>query len=199
MKTLFQAVILCTAIGSCAYGQSLTPKYTLGIGIERAGLDAPDVISNRYLVRGGQHFRADRLVLEASLGYLNALNRRFLVNNFYVNGKRRERVTLDITGSFDFLKNPSHALRLGVGPSVWYKNEESLEAARFTLGSDGSVTNVRVQWQPRKELNYGFNVLLEYEYALTSWLALSGKLKFASVSQAGLSSIYGVGVDYRFF
>lgn len=175
-------------------------RHSLGIGFERVGLDAPDAIGNRYLVRYARHFRQDRIALINGFGYVNALNRRYLpgVNDYYVTGQPRERLTADVTLAFDFIKQPRHAFRVGVGPSVWYRKDELVQTLRWTQNSNGTVSNVQVEWQPLlKELNYGYNVLVEYEYALTPQLTVSPTLKFASLERAGQSAIYGVGVGYR--
>ncbi|MEJ7659990.1 MAG: hypothetical protein WKG07_10415 [Hymenobacter sp.] len=176
-----------------------TYRHSVGIGAEQVGLDAPDGIGNRYLVRYTRHLRQDRLALQGALGYASVLNRRYLVNNYFIEGRRRERFTADVTLAFDFLKSPRQALRLGAGPSAWYRREELLESARYTLSSTGEVTNVRPNWRSEQELNWGYNLLLEYEYALTSQLVVSGNVKLVSVNApgTGFNAIYGLGVGYR--
>jgi hypothetical protein len=183
-----------------ANAQSFVHQHSIGVGLERIGLDGPDDIGNRYLLRYARHFRNDRLVLVSNLGYVNALNRRYLqgAGDYYVTGKPRERFTADVTLAFDFIKHPRHAFRLGAGPSLWYRRDEPLGAVNYTVSSGGEVTNVRAQWQPLiKELNYGFNVLVEYEYALTDRVLASASLKFVDLERAGPSSIYGLGLGYR--
>lgn len=197
MKLFLLSGALCLVAVGGAHAQAPTYRHSLGVGFERVGLDAPDAIGNRGLLHYARYLGNGRLVLGGDLGYVNVLNRRYLVNDFYVDGKRRERVTADVTLAFDFIKHARHALRLGAGPSLWYRQDELMNGAHFTLSSSGEVSNVRVAWRQEKEVNYGFNTLLEYEYALTSQLLVSGKLKVVSVNNAGQSSIYGVGVGYR--
>ncbi len=182
-----------------AQAQNSIYRNSLGIGFERVGLDGPDATGNRYLLRYARHFRNDRLVLIGDFGYVNAPNSRYLplTNNVYVRGKRRERLTTDATFAFDFISHSRHALRLGAGPSLWYRQDELMGPSRYTVLSDGSVTNVQINWVSVKEFNYGFNVLVEYEHAFTERLLASAKLKFASLERAGQSSIYGVGLGYR--
>ena len=132
------------------------------------------------------------------LGYLCALNKRFIAHDYYVYGKRRERISADVTLAFDFLKQVRHALRLGAGPSVWYRQDQLLDETRYTIVlTTDEVSNVQVNWRQGREVNFGFNVLVEHEYALTDQLLLSGKVKFVDLNKAGQSAIYGAGIGYR--
>lgn len=195
MKILL-IILLVAALGTA---QAQTYRNSVGIGGERVGLDAPDGIGNRYLARYTRHLRQDRLALQGALGYVSVLNRRYLANDYFIEGRRRERFTADVTLAFDFLKSPRQALRLGVGPSAWYRREDLLQSARYTLSSTGEVTNVRADWRSEQEVNWGYNLLLEYEYALTSQVVVSGNVKLVSVNAPGASfnSIYGLGAGYR--
>jgi len=195
MKTLLIIVLVIT-LGTA---QAQTYRHSVGIGVERVGLDAPDGSGNRYLAQYTRHLRQDRLALQGALGYASVPNRRYLVNNYSIDGRRRERFTADVTLAFDFLKSPRQALRLGVGPSAWYRREDLLQSARYTLSSTGEVTNVRANWRSEQELNWGYNLLLEYEYALTSQVVVSGNIKLVSVNApgAGFNAIYGLGAGYR--
>ncbi|WP_092678974.1 hypothetical protein [Hymenobacter arizonensis] len=199
MKTTL-SLLFGLLLGFGAHAQTPTHRHSLGIGFERVGLDAPDAIGNRGLLNYSRHFRNDRLVVGANLGYLNVLNKRYLANtnHYYVYGKRRERISADVTLAFDFLKHARHALRLGAGPSLWYRQDELLDGGRYTVNvATGEVTDVQLKWRQEEALNYGFNVLVEYEYALTAQLLLSGKVKFVDLNKAGQSAIYGVGIGYR--
>ena len=204
MKLLLPLSLLTLGAGLKAQAQAQTApttyRHSIGVGFERVGLDAPDAIGNRGLLNYSRHFRNDRLVLGANLGYLNALNAKYLpgTNDYYVYGKRRERISADLTLAFDFLKHARHALRLGAGPSLWYRQDELFDGGRYTVNfTTGEITNVQVRWRQEKEVNFGYNVLVEYEYAFTEQLLVSGKLKFFDSRTAGQSSIYGVGVGYR--
>lgn len=199
MKTSL-SLLFCLLLCFKTYAQTPAYRHSLGVGFERVGLDAPDAIGNRSLLNYSRHFRNDRLIVGANLGYLNVLNKRFLpnTNDYYVYGKRRERISADVTLAFDFLKHPRHALRLGAGPSLWYRQDQLIDDARYTVNlTTGEVTNVQVKWRQEKEFNFGFNVLIEYEYALTDQLLISGKVKFVDLNKAGQSSIYGAGIGYR--
>lgn len=198
MKTVL-FLLLCLAMASAVQAQDTGYRHSLGVGFERVGLDAPDATGNRYLIRYARHLRNDRIVLAANLGYVNALNRRYLplTNNVYVTGKRRERFTVDMTASFDLIRHSRHALRLGAGPSLWYRQDELMGPSRYTVLADGSVTNMQINWFTEKEANFGFNVLAEYEFAITEKVVVSGNIKFVDLGKMGQISIYGGGIGYR--
>ena len=202
MKTKLPLVISCLLLARGAHAQTPAPsvyRHSVGIGFERVGLDGPDDIGNRYLLAYSRHLLKDRVVLGANLGYMSVLNERFVDGDTYVYGKRRKRVTFDLTASFDFIRHSRHAFRVGAGPSLWYRRDEPLGGVFYTVDANTTVMLKRVEWQPQvKEYNYGFNVLVEYEYAFTERLLASAKLKFASLERAGQSTIYGFGLGYRF-
>lgn len=201
MKRFLPLIALGLLATSNAQAQAPTSyKHSVGVGFERVGLDGPDDIGNRYLVRYARHLRNDRVAVMVNLGYMSVLNSVNLPGtNYYVEGKRRQRVTTDVTAAFDFIKHPRHAFRVGAGPSLWYREDEGFGGGKYTVNLlTGEVTNVQVKWQPVvKEINFGYNVLVEYEYALTDQLLVSGKLKFFDSRKAGQSTIYGVGLGYR--
>lgn len=197
MKLLLLHLLLGQLVVASAHAQA-PPRYSVGVGLEKMGFDGPDGLGIRYLLGIGRHWKQDRVVVTANLGYGWADNRRYLgVNNWYLDGKRRERLTLDVTAAFDLLKHPRHAFRVGVGPSMWYRREEQLEYARFTIDSQGKLLIRSVRWYPVDEVNYGFNVLVEYEFALTDRLLLRINTKFANLHPAGQSTLYGGGIAYR--
>jgi hypothetical protein len=190
---------LLLAFGAQAQGQPAAYRHAFGVGFERVGLDAPDAVGNRYLLRYARYLHHDRLVVAANLGYLRVRNRVYLPGaaDYYVEGKRRQRVTTDLTVAFDFIRHPRHAFRLGAGPSLWYRQEELSDGIHYTSYADGSVGNVRATWRSEKAVDVGLNVLLEYEYAFTDHLLVSGHVKFVDLGKGGQSSIYGGSLGYR--
>jgi len=199
MRFIVQVLIASAALSFNAKAQNPTYKHSVGVGLEHVGLDAPDGGGNRYLIRYTRHLHNDRFLLAGNAGYVKALNRRYLgLNNYYVDGRRRERITADFTAAFDFIRHPRHAFRLGIGPSLWYRQDELLDGVTYTVNvTTNEVSNVRAEWRQIKEVNFGYNVLVEYEYAFTERLLASAKLKFFDSRRAGPSSIYGVGLGYR--
>lgn len=197
MKFLCTSILSSLLLNISAYAQLPAYRQSVRLGFERVGLDGPDDIGNRYLGRYARHLFKDRLMIEVGLGYMNVLNRRYIVNNFFVEGKRRKRLTSDLTFAFDFLRTPRHAFRVGAGPSLWYRKDQVLGSARVTVDSNGTVSNPRTKWYMREQVNYGFNVLIEYEYAITQHVTLAPRVSFVSLERAGPSSIYGLNLGYR--
>jgi hypothetical protein len=196
---LFLLGCLLLALGAQAQGQLAPYRYAFGVGLERVGMDAPDAVGNRYLLRYARYLHHDRLVVAANVGYMGVRNRVYLPGaaDYYVEGKRRQRVTTDLTVAFDFMRHPRHALRLGAGPSLWYRQEELANSIYYALRADGSVTDVRAAWRAEKAFALGINALLEYEYALTDQFLVSGQVKFVDLGKGGQSAIYGGGLGYR--
>ena len=161
-------------------------------------LDAPDDLGYRARVSYARHVGNDRLVFGVSLGYMKIQNWEHIANGYSIEGRPRERVTADITVSFDFLKNQCHALRVGVGPSLWYRKDDRLRSANYLILENGMLTDVKTQWKKFDELNVGYNLLAEYEYLITPEISLAGRFGVANLKRSGISSILGLEVGYQF-
>lgn len=198
MRFSSPGILICSLAITSAHAQ--TPfRYSIGVGVERMSLDSPDGLGTRYLLGVGRHLVHDRLLVLANAGYGWANYQAYLgVNDFYLQGKSRQRFTLDATAAFDLVKHPRHALRVGAGPSLWYRREELLDNARFTIISQNQFVIREVSWRPVSDVVSGFNVLVEYELAVTSRLLLRINTKFFSLNRsASESTHYGGGLAYR--
>ncbi|GAB3807338.1 hypothetical protein GCM10028819_44010 [Spirosoma humi] len=173
-------------------------KNTVGIGVDYMSLDGPDDLGLRYVARYARHIANDRIVLEGSLGYLSIKNRRLIINNVYDEGRPRERLTVDFTVSVDFLRHSRHALRLGAGPSIWYRKDDLLQSAQFSVQQNGTITDVTIVRNRIDETNFGYHIRGEYEYAFTPRTTLAGRVGIANLNQAGFSSIAGLTLGHRF-
>lgn len=198
MRFSLLGLLICSLAITSAQAQ--TPfRYSVGIGVERMNLDSPDGSGTRYLLGVGRHLAHDRLLVLANVGYGWADYQAYLgVNDFYLQGKSRQRFTFDATAAFDLVKHSRHALRVGAGPSVWYRREELLNNALITIISQNQFVIREVNWQPVSDVVSGFNVLVEYEWAVTSRLLLRVDTKFFSLNRsAGQGTHYGGGLAYR--
>ena len=189
---------LCLLLHAFTVAQVANYKNSIRIGVDYMSLDAPDDLGFRYGIRYARHFANDRIVLEGSLGYLNVETQRLVANYFYFTGRPRQRVTGDVTISFDFLRSDRHALRVGGGPSVWYRRDDDWREARSITDQNGQVTNILLRSEQTEETNIGYHVIAEYEYAITSRITLAGRFGVANLNIAGISSFAGVNVGYRF-
>lgn len=188
----------CLTYFSLANAQVAPYKNTVGVGVAYMSLDGPDDLGLQYVARYTRHIANDRIVLAGSLGYLFVKNRRLIINNVYDEGRPRERLTADFTVSFDFLRNNRHALRLGAGPSIWYRKDDFLQSAQFTVQQNGTITDVTTVRNRIDETNFGYHIRGEYEYALAPRTTLGGSVGFANLNRAGFSSIAGLTIGHRF-
>lgn len=178
--------------------QVIDNRNSIRIGVDYMSLDAPDDLGFRYLARYARHLANDRIVIESSLGYLSTKNRRLALNGFYFEGRPRQRITADLTVSFDLLRSPNHALRLGGELSVWYVKDDALLSARAVIDQNGKVTGVTIMNRRINEPKFGHHLAAEYEYAISYRTTLAGRVGIANLKKSGISSIIGVNVGHRF-
>jgi len=198
MKSFCLLVSLFLASSFFANAQGLHNRNSLRIGADYLSLDAPDDLGYRYMARYGRHVGRDRLVLEGSLGYFSTPNRHLLAQQVYLTGLPRKRITADLTIAFDLLPSSHHALRLGGGPSIWYRSDDALRSASYVVHQDGSVTDISVVRRKINEVNPGYHLMGEYEYALMDNVTLGARIGIASFTKAGISSMAGINIGYRF-
>ncbi|MBO0936483.1 outer membrane beta-barrel protein [Fibrella sp. HMF5335] len=198
MNKLYLIVSFHLLICSFTTAQVINYKNSIRVGIDYMSLDAPDDFGLRYGVRYGRYFADDRIVIEGSLGYLNIKNRRLVINNFYFEGRPRQRVTADLTALYDLLGASRQALRLGGGLSVWHRKDEVLREARSFPGQNGQPLGIEVVSEKADETNPGFHLVVEYEYVIRARTSLGGRVGMANLDKAGISSFAGVNVGYRF-
>lgn len=198
MNKFCLTAVLCLLFCSFATAQAIDYKNSIRVGIDYMSLDAPDDLGIRYVARYARHLANDRIVLEGSFGYLCIENRRLVFNNFYFTGRPRQRVTADLTVSFDFLRDARHALRLGGGPSVWYRKDDRLREARSIVDQNGQITGVTILNEKVDEANFGYHLAAEYEYIIGARTTLAARVGMANLARAGISSIVGINVGYRF-
>ncbi|MPR34426.1 hypothetical protein [Salmonirosea aquatica] len=203
MNKLILAMGFCLLSCSFTKAQVATYKNSVRAGIDYMSLDAPDDLGYRARLGYARHIGNDRLVFGVNLGYLKVRNWEhianiYTANNYSIEGRPRERVTADVTVSFDFLKNQRHALRIGAGPSVWYRKDDRLRSAQYIVFENGTLTDVKTQWERFDELNVGYNLLAEYEYLITPEISIAGRFGVANLRRSGISSVFGLEVGYRF-
>ncbi|MFC5409057.1 hypothetical protein ACFPMF_07060 [Larkinella bovis] len=177
---------------SAALAQKIDYKNAIRVGVDYLSLDAPDSGGNRYLVRYARHLGNDRIVLEASLGYLKVSNSQLLPSQFVFEGRPRKRITTDVMASFDFVRNPQHALRLGIGPSVWYREDDVVRSARYE-GTTVTIENRKID-----EVNIGGNVAVEYEIVVFDRINLGVRAGLTNFKTAGISSMVGLNGGFTF-
>ena len=198
MNRFFLVMGLCVMNLSFSKAQVATYKNSVRVGVDYMSLDAPDDLGFRYAARYARHLMKDRIVLAGSIGYLNIQNRRLIFDNFYVEGRPRQRITADLTASFDFLKSTHHALRLGGGPSIWYRRDDVLREARSVIGQNGRPEGITVVNEKINETNVGYHLAAEYEYVIGTRTTLGVRVSMANLNRAGISSMAGLNLGYQF-
>jgi hypothetical protein len=172
-------------------------RYSARAGIDLTSLDVPDAVGPRYVGRLARHIGNDRIVVAAEAGYLyiTSVNRPF--DNVDPGPNRRERFTADVTVLFDFLRHPRHALRLGAGLSAWYRREDIYQGAS-TLSTPTGLQDIAIDRQQRHGLNTGGHLTAEYEWLFDPRWGADVRLRVANLGKAGISSMLGGGISYRF-
>ncbi len=178
--------------------QGVEYKNSIRVGIDYMSLDAPDDLGVRYLARYARHLLNDRIVLEGSFGFLRIENRRLVFNNIYFEGRPRQRMTADLTVSFDFLRSARHALRLGGGPSMWYRKDDLLREASWFVGPNSQGGSWAILSDKVDEVNFGYHIAAEYEHRIGPRTTLAGRIGMANLNRAGISATGGLNVGYRF-
>ncbi|RRB00729.1 hypothetical protein [Larkinella rosea] len=198
MKRFYVQLLLLIILPPVAKAQIASFKNSVRVGIDYLSLDAPDDLGYRFLGQYARHVANDRIVLEAGLGYLQVENHRRLPNNYIFEGRPRKRITADLTASFDFIRNQHHALRLGVGPSVWYREDDLLLRADYSTQPGGGITDVKIENRPINEVNVGGHVITEYEYTTRDRITFGARFGYVNFKAGGISSLLGLTIGYRF-
>lgn len=179
--------------------QAQTPigRHSVRLGVDLTSLDVPDAVGPRYVGRLTRHFSNDRIVVAAEVGYLYVTSSNQPFNDFDPGPNRRERFTAEATVLFDLLRHSRHALRLGTGLSAWYRRENMYRGAR-ALSTSAGLQGVVIDRRQHHGLNTGWHVATEYEWLFDPRWGVDVRLRVANLSDAGISSMLGAGISYRF-
>lgn len=172
-------------------------RNSIRFGVDLTSLDAPDAVAPRYVGRLTRHFGNDRIVVVAEAGYMRVTSLNQPFNDVDPGPNRRDRFTADATVLFDLLRHPRHALRLGAGLSAWYRRDDTYGGAR-TLTTPTGLQGVSIDRQQRHGLNTGWHVATEYEWLFNTRWSADVRLRVTSLRNAGISSMLGAGIGYRF-
>ena len=184
-------ITLCFCFTLLSFAHAQTPNFTRSISVDANVMQLGNVADPAcgYGINYTRHFANDRLTVGGRLGYADAPGRNssYYTNDeeFHSYGRKSERFTADLRVSYNFLRSPRHALRLGVGPSVWSRKDDMLRGMDIVVESLGSPNVIRVDFlrEDVQEVNFGGNLLGEYEYALTPSLALGVRGGFAQFNR----------------
>lgn len=172
-------------------------RNSLRLGVDLTSLDAPDAVGPRYVGRLARHLANDRIVVAAEAGYMYVTSANQPFNDIDPGSNQRKRYTTDLSILFDLLRHPRHALRLGAGVSAWYRRDDTYRGATAVVTTTG-LQGVTIDRQQRHGLNTGGHVATEYEWLFSRHWGVDARLRVANLDGAGISSMLGAGLSYRF-
>lgn len=188
---------LLLAVGASAQVPYLRSKNALQLGPDYIGIDPANGLKYRYAFEYRRYITRDRVSLGATVGFLHAQRETVLVPDYVsVGANTRRRVTVDLTATYNFLRSVHHNLRLGFGPSVWYRRDDlfaKVDPYPIPTGEEPTVTRRQTEgW------NLGAHGLIEYSYALALDTQVSLHTGAAFVGPAGFAPFFGLRAGYRF-
>lgn len=188
---------LLLAVGAVAQVPYLRAKNALQLGPDYLGIDPANGLKYRYAFEYRRYVARDRVSLGATLGFLHSQRETVLVPDYVsVGANTRRRVTVDLTATYNFLRSVHHNLRLGVGPSVWYRHDDlfaKVDPYPIPTGEEPTVTR-----RQTKAWNVGAHGLIEYSYALALDTQVSLHTGVAVVGPSGVAPVFGLRAGYRF-
>lgn len=190
---------MCLLAGLHGYPQRpyVPAKNAVLLGADFIGIDPDNGLKFRYAFDYRRYFSQDRLSLGLSVGFLNSQRTTVLVPDFVrVGSNTRQRVTVDLTASYDLFHSVHHSLRIGGGPSVWYRSDDlfvKVDPYPVPTGTEPLVERRQIEgW------NIGGHTTLEYSYALSLNTQVSLHTGLALVGPSGFAGIFGLRAGYRF-
>lgn len=198
MKPIF---LFISCLLASLYGYSQAPyvpaKNAVQLGADYLGVDPGNGLKYRFSVDYQRYTARDRIGLGLSVGYMGSQRTTVLVPDFVSVGvNSRRRITVDMTATYNLLHSVHHALRLGVGPSVWYSQDDLfLKVDPYPIPSG---TPASVQRRQTEGWDIGGHGLVEYMYALALNTQLSLHTGAAVVGPTGIAPLFGFRAGYRF-
>ncbi|GAB3010955.1 hypothetical protein [Spirosoma pulveris] len=177
--------------------QALIGRNSVRLGVDLTKLDGPDDLGPRYVGRLAHHFRNDRVLVSAELGYMRITSINQPFNDVVPEPNRRERFTADVTLLADLMRHPRHALRLGVGFSAWYRRDDIYRGGAALFSPNG-LQAVAINRQTSQTLNTGAHVATEYEWLFDPRWSADVRLRLANLNDTGMSFMLGTGISHRF-
>jgi hypothetical protein len=145
----------------------------------------------RYSLIYARYLSDDRLALESSIGYVS----HYLPATSYHQEAHLSRITADFSLLYTLLKSSRHMIRLGAGPSLWYRQEAVAVLATTPIPSSGEVIKFSPTNTYQDGLKVGLNMASEYNYSLSPCFTLGGRV---AVFYVGSNIIPAVGLTTGF-
>lgn len=193
MKNLFYILITLLSLffGNTLYAQ----KNRIGVNYSLTTLDLPDDIVNNYQVNYQRNI-SKRLFLFSDINfiYYNGIE-----DLLYILPEKRRRIGLDLGLKFAIIKYKENYLKLGIGLSNWYRNDDLIKEIKFELNSVDNKPKI-IDYYPvnLESNNLGFNLNSDLEISLSKKIYTEGHIKIINVYKGGIISILGLGIGVKF-
>jgi hypothetical protein len=161
-----------------------------GLGLNYVNLDAPDDI----FLSPNLNFEKKtlkRTFINAQIGYgiikrFDRLSKKIPENRF--------RFMVNLGGSYALIKHKDNYLKIGGGPSIWYRKESIVDQIKFDLTNQSNV--LEYKYREFNEINLGYNLFSQIDISILKKISLNGTFGFVSFKKAGASPILGISAMY---
>ncbi|WP_461130082.1 hypothetical protein [Spirosoma aerophilum] len=168
--------ISCSLLGSA---QMKISKNSIRLAADYTTIGVTDQQATvRYSLIYARHLSNDRLTLESSLGYAF----HYLPATSSHQEAHFSRTTADFSLLYTILKSSRHGIRLGAGPSLWYRQESVALSTDTPVLPTGDVIKFSLTNPYQDGLKAGLNVVSEYSYSLSSCFTLGGRVSMFYVN-----------------
>ncbi|HEY0110999.1 MAG TPA: hypothetical protein VGB67_15270 [Fibrella sp.] len=198
MKHIF-LIISCLLASLPVHAQVpyVPAKNAIQLGTDFIGIDPANGLRYRFAFDYRRYIGRDRIGLGLSVGFMSSQRTTVLIPDYIsVGTNTRRRVTVDMTATYNLLRSVHHALRIGVGPSAWYSNDDLF--VKVDPYPVPSGTPVYAQRSHTTGWDIGGHGLVEYTYALSLNTQVSLHTGAAVVGPTGFSPLFGLRAGYRF-
>lgn len=184
VRRLILSLVLFLLSSLCLHAQAGRDK--VGFGLDYLALDLPDdLVFSPHI--DYERKLAGRFFLSGKLGLVDFKGTDSFTQTI---PESRKRIMLDIEGKIALLRFRENYLKLGVGPSVWYRNDEIVNRISFPLEDQTNV--ISYEKRHTTEVNLGAKVNGELDINVMKNMTLRGNFSFSHFKNAGTSSVLGL-------
>lgn len=194
-------LLLVSCLAITLQGRAQVPyvpaKNAIQIGTDYLDVDPANGLKYRFAFDYRRYMARDQIALGLSVGFMGSQRETVLIPDLVSVGKNtRQRITVDLTASYNLLHSVHHALRIGGGPSAWYTNDDLF--MKVTPYPVSTGTPVYAERRFTKTWAIGGHGLIEYTYALAFNTQVSLHTGTVLIGPSGFSPLFGLRAGYRF-
>lgn len=175
-------------------------KNTIGAGFNYVRFNRTGEIGVGYSLALSRRMANTENELEGRIGIITLSNNKINFPDLYDGTKSLKHFgyTSDFTFLRSIIKNSSHTLRIGLGPSLWLFKNVVHPPVTKVVTIDDIILVTAVADDIVDETTFGFNIITDYKFILISRLSLVGRGSYTSLSKAKSSFFAGVLIAYQF-